>query len=81
MTDPHGDVYAAVSETLAKKFQKTLFVPHMIGLPPAIDKNDNLRKTLNIPEDATVFGRHGGQDTFNLQFTKDVINNVIQNTV
>ena len=78
MTDPHGDVYAAVSETLAKKFNKTLFVPHMIGLPPAIDKNDNLRKSLNIAEDAIVFGRHGGQDTFNLQFTKDVINKIVE---
>lgn len=79
MTDPHGDVYAAVSETLARKFNKTLFVPHMIGLLPSINKNDNLRKSLNIPEDAIVFGRHGGQDTFNLQFTKDVINNIVEN--
>jgi hypothetical protein len=78
MTEPHGDVYAAVSETLAKKFDKTLFVPHMIGLPPSRDPNDNLRKTLNIPEDAIVFGRHGGQDTFNIQFTKDVINNAVE---
>lgn len=78
MTEPHGDVYAAVSETLAKKFDKTLFVPHMIGLPPSTDPNDNLRKTLNIPEDAIVFGRHGGQDTFNIQFTKDVINIAVE---
>ena len=34
MSEPHGYVYAGVSETLAKKFHKTLFVPHMIGLVP-----------------------------------------------
>ena len=79
MSEPHGDVYAAVSKTLAKKFNKTLFVPHMIGLPPAIDKNDNLRKSLNIPEDAIIFGRYGGQDTFDLQFARDVINMVATN--
>ena len=77
MSDPHGDVYAAVSETLAKKYGQTLFVPHMIGLPPAHDKTDNLRKTLNIPDDAVVFGRHGGQDTFDLQFARDIIAKIV----
>ena len=79
MSDPHGDVYAGVSESLAKKFNNTLFVPHMISLIPSVNKDDNLRTILNIPENAVVFGRHGGQDTFNIQFVIDVIcNNIVQ---
>lgn len=77
MSEPHGDVYAGVSESLAKKFNNTLFVPHMISLIPSVNKDDNLRTILNIPENAVVFGRHGGQDTFNIQFVIDVITNNI----
>jgi len=65
LSEPHGDVYAAVSDTLAKKFGIDTFVPHMISLRPS-RTGENLRKFLNIPENAVVFGRHGGQDTFNL---------------
>jgi len=32
LSQPHGDVFAAVSSTLAKKFNYPLFVPHMVGL-------------------------------------------------
>lgn len=78
MTEPHGDVYSAVSETLAKKFNKTLFVPHMISLNPSMNTNDNLRNLLKIPQNAVVFGRHGGQDTFNIQFVIDAIYNIVQ---
>jgi hypothetical protein len=65
LSEPHGDVYAAVSETLARKFNTTRYVPHMIGLRPSLTQ-DNLRSTLNIPSNAIVFGRHGGKDTFDL---------------
>lgn len=72
LSEPHGDVYAAVSETLATKFGKTDFVPHMIGLTPSCT-GDNMREQLGIPSDATVFGRHGGQDTFDLEIAKVAI--------
>ena len=79
MSEPHGDIYAGVSESLSKKFNSTLFVPHMISLIPSTDKNTNLRNILNIPKNAVVFGRHGGYDTFNIQFVIDVIcNKIIQ---
>jgi hypothetical protein len=71
MSEPHGDVYAGVSDALAKKFGKTLYVPHMVGLKPS--GTDNLRKTLGIPESAIVFGRYGGLDTFNIRFCMDII--------
>jgi glycosyltransferase involved in cell wall biosynthesis len=37
---------------------------------------ENLRKELNIPVDSIVYGRHGGSDTFDLQFVKESIVNV-----
>ena len=46
-TEPHGDVFAGVSETLSNKFGKSLYVPHMIGLEPS-KTGDNLRKSLKI---------------------------------
>ncbi len=76
LSQPHGDVYCAVSSTLARKFNTSLFVPHMIGLKPS-DTKENLRSELKIPNDAIVFGRHGGQDTFNLNFCMDVINDIV----
>jgi hypothetical protein len=77
MTDQHGDVYAGVSGTLAKKFGKHDFVPHMISLQPSMT-GENLRGELKIPEDAVVFGRHGGMDTFNLKFVMEAIILVVQ---
>lgn len=75
LSEPHGDVYAAVSETLAKKFNHPIFVPHMIGLIPEkpSEKVETLRDFLKIPPKCIVFGRHGGEDTFDLQMAKNAI--------
>lgn len=67
--EPHGDVYAYVSEWLGKKYN-TLFVPHMVTLP---EINENLRIELNIPKDAIVFGRHGGVETFDIPFVHQAV--------
>jgi len=75
MTDPHGDVYAGVSSTLAQKFGRKLYVPHMIGLKPD-PTGKNMRQSLCIPEKARVFGRYGGMDTFNLVFAHEIIQQV-----
>lgn len=72
MSEPHGDVYAGVSKSLASKFNNSVYVPHMISLIPSKTK-DNLRLKLNIPENAIVFGRYGGINTFDLQFCWKVI--------
>src|SRR3990167_9824846 len=37
LSEPHGDVYAGVSENLANKFGWPVFVPHMVGLKPSQD--------------------------------------------
>lgn len=77
MSEPHGNVYAAVSKTLAKKFRRELFIPHMIGLEPSITK-ENLRENLGIPQNAIVFGRHGGLDTFDLFFARLTISRIVR---
>lgn len=66
--DPHGDVYAFISEWLAKLYgNKQQFVPYMVTLP---NHNEDLREQLGIPKNAIVFGRHGGYETFDIHFAK-----------
>lgn len=77
MTAPHGDVYAGVSETLAKKFNKDLYVPHIVSLEKT-NSEKNLREKLGIPIDATVFGYHGGTECFNIDFVKEVIKKILK---
>jgi glycosyltransferase involved in cell wall biosynthesis len=76
MREPHGDVYAGVSETLARKFgYPTKYVPHIIkNLPPT----KNLRAELNIPEERLVIGRHGGINTFDLPFVYEAIAKILE---
>lgn len=77
MSQPHGDVYAGVSKSLAQKYGKTLYVPHMISMKKS---KYNLRKELGIPESATVFGRYGGMDTFDLEFARQGIIEILTQT-
>jgi hypothetical protein len=76
LSEPHGDVYAAVSQSLAHKFKQTLFVPHMISMEPT--DGDNMKKELNIPDNAIVFGRHGGLDTFNIKWAANTISRIVR---
>ena len=69
--DPHGNVYAFISEWLSNLYgNKHDFVPYMVDLP--IHDND-LREELGIPKNAYVFGRHGGYETFDITFVKQFI--------
>jgi len=72
----HGDIYAFVSKWLAKEYsnQKLPHVPHIVEVHPT---NENMRKKLGIPEDATVLGCYGGSDSFNLKFVQKVVDEVI----
>ena len=65
--EPHGDVYAYVSEWLANDMTggKYPYVPHIINLK---NTHTNFRKNFHIPEDAKVFGYYGGPTSFNLEF-------------
>lgn len=70
--EPHGDIYAYVSEWLSQKMTdgQAPFVPHMIHLP-AIDTD--LRTELRIPQDATVIGQYGGRSSFNIDFAEQAV--------
>ena len=77
--EAHGDVYAYCSYFSSNQCSngRLPVVPYMIDLP---DVNDNLRKELNIPDEAIVFGRNGGMDTFcngGLNFPLEVIKTVL----
>ena len=74
MNEPHGSVYAGVSEYLAKKFNKTDYIPHIIKYKsPTTD----YRKKYNIPKDYFVVGRHGGYGQFNIPFVKDAVKAIL----
>jgi hypothetical protein len=46
-------------------------VPHIVR--PAALHGPDLRAELGIPPDATVFGRHGGYETFDIPFVREVV--------
>jgi len=69
MSDEYG-IMAGVSKSVADKFEKKSFVPHIVSLE---EDDQNYRKLLGIPESAIVFGRHGGADTWDLPFVKEIV--------
>lgn len=74
-SDMHGDRYAFCSDWLQRVSGSFAdVVPHMINLP---EVNNDLRKELNIPNNAIVYGRSGGTETFDLFFVRDAINEVV----
>ncbi len=76
LSEPHGDVYIAVSQALAEKYRKSEYLPHIVNQRPAL--GENLRTELGIPESALVIGRHGGMDTFNLGFVHQTIARLVR---
>lgn len=74
--EPHGDVYAYVSEWLAEEMTqgKYPFVPHMVNFTD--DTKEDLRKELNIPKYAKVFGYYGGATSFNITFAQKTIEEI-----
>jgi len=70
MSQPHGSVYAGVSDYIAKKYNKTAYIPHIIK---PLSPTEDIRNRYNIPKDALVIGRHGGRDTFSLPFVKQAV--------
>ena len=73
MNEPHGNVYAGISEYLSNKYNnKYPFVDYIVELdqPEVID---DLRDTLSIPKNAIVLGRHGGYSEFNIKWVHSAI--------
>jgi len=70
--EPHGDVYAYVSDWLAGWMSggQAPAVPHIVDLP---EENGSIRRELNIPDGAFVVGRYGGYDQFNIPFAQQAV--------
>ena len=70
--DIHGNSYAYISEWLSKKFSnyKISYVPLILELNKT---KKNLKKELKINKNQIVFGTHGGESSFDLQFVKDTV--------
>ena len=75
----HGDVYAFVSPWLSQHCSNNItpFVPHMVNLP---NTNEHYRVQLSIPNDAIVFGRYGGLETFDINFAHQVVSSILTTT-
>lgn len=67
--DPHGDVYAYVSEWLSQTHgNNSPFVPHMIDLP---DTDANFKQNFNA-QDKFVVGWYGGNN-FEITFAREAV--------
>jgi hypothetical protein len=66
MDQPHGDVYAGVCKYISDKYGGIHPYVYPIVELEAPDCHETYRTELNIPSDALVLGRHGGNDTFSL---------------
>ncbi len=68
----HGSSYAFVSPWLSKvcSNNKVPYVSHMINISRV---NGDMRKELNIPADAIVFGCYGGYESFDIPFVHEAI--------
>lgn len=76
--EPHGDVYAYVSPWLSQHASGGRYpaVPHIVESP--VTPTSGLREEVRIPKDAIVFGRHGGSDSFDIQFAHIVIQEIVK---
>ncbi|WP_347218645.1 hypothetical protein [Chryseobacterium sp.] len=74
--EPHGDVYAYVSEWLSQEMtnSKYPYVPHMVNFDS--QTNEDLRTELHIPKHAKVFGYYGGHISFNILFAQQTIEKI-----
>lgn len=70
--EPHGDFFARISPCVPTEAGSTVpVVPHIVR--PIEPKGPDLREELGIPRNATVFGRHGGRDTFDAPEVRQAI--------
>jgi hypothetical protein len=75
--EPHGDLYAPISDTLNKKYGTNY--PVLPNIVRVFDTNENLRKELGIPNDATVFGSYSGADEYTNEDVKKAVSSICIN--
>ena len=75
VSQPHGQVYTPIGQTI-NHLQGTNYpvTPYMVTLPEC---GEDLRNALKIPENAIVFGRYGGKESFDIKFVYDVIKHLV----
>ena len=72
---PHGHVYTPVGQTINNLYGTNFPVmPFIVQLPETVE---NLRESLTIPNDAIIFGRYGGTETFDIQFVHNAIKSIL----
>ncbi len=76
IADVHGDKWAYASKWLSLHCSggQVPVVPYMVSLPSV---EENLRRELGIPESATVFGRNGGYETFDIDWARDAVREAV----
>jgi hypothetical protein len=91
VSEPHGHRFAAISGWLARNANQPIHLPRgrvlrvpRLKKPPVVplivtlpDVRDDFRAELGIPEEAVVFGRHGGVGTFSIDFVRDAIRSAV----
>jgi hypothetical protein len=77
--EPHGDVYAYVAKWVSDKLTggKCPDVPHMFDMPEPNETKEQTRLKYSIPNNAIVFGRHGGLDEFNIEIALQGIVDIV----
>ena len=68
----HGDIYAYVSPWLSEvmAYGKAPWVPHMVRLAEEVG---DLKEEVGIPKNEVVFGRHGGEDSFDIPWVQKAV--------
>lgn len=74
LEEPHGEAFTTLSHWM-NKFHYTNYpvIPYMVEV---YDTNENLRKELNIPDDALVFGTYSGYECFNIDYIKQCVKDI-----
>lgn len=65
---PFGDVFAAISDTLAQRDGWNIVVPHIVYFENP--HKENMRQELGISDTTTVFARFGGLECFDIPETQ-----------
>jgi len=68
----HGDVFAYISGWLSRvmAYGQAAVAPWMVRLA---ETDDDLRQDFGIPAEARVFGRHGGEDSFDIPWVQEAV--------
>lgn len=73
-SDKHGDYFTVISEEV-NKCCKTNY-PVLPNIVEVFDTKENLRKELNIPEEAIVYGIFGGKECFPIDYIRRAVKNL-----